>query len=80
MLKGGQRDALWTSVFTAACCISKMAVAEELSDDKHECKTGSCLFERLSNALADETPEEQLMADEWTSCRRLKKKLKFAQP
>lgn len=57
----------------AVCCVSKMAVAEELSDDKHECKTRLCLSAHLSNALADETPEEQLMADEWTSCRHLKK-------
>lgn len=48
----------------AACCISKTAVAEELSDDKHECKARLCLFERLSTATADQTPEEQLMADE----------------
>lgn len=48
-------DARLTSVRNA-CGASEMAVAEGLSDDKHECKTRLCLFEHLSNALADETP------------------------
>lgn len=47
---------------------SKMAVAEGLRDDKCECKTALCLFEHLSNTLADETHEEQLLADETRGC------------
>ena len=51
-----------------------MAVTGGLSDDKHECTTRLCLFEPLCNDLADETPEEQLMADAVTGCRGSKKK------
>ncbi len=38
-----------------ACGASKMAAAEGLNDDKYECKTRLCLFEHLSNALADKS-------------------------
>lgn len=52
------------------CGGSKMAVTAAggagggLHDDKCECKSTCCLFEPVSKTLADETPREQLLADE----------------
>lgn len=60
-------EAKLTSV-SNACGTSKMAIAEGLHDDKCECKTALCLFEHLSNTLADEMHKEQLLADKTRGC------------